>query len=198
MSFLSGLFKPVKNIIGDITGSTDASNAQVGAANAGIAEFRRENEQSRKDFDPFRQLGLNAIPQFNRFLDPNQVAQMESSYQNSASFKQLADQARNQQLASAEATGGLGGSAIQNSLAAIAPQLTQNYMDKIYGRTLDALDRGQSATAQTAQSGSNATSSISQLLQQRGSAQAGGALAPFKDLLGAGKVVAGAASGGLF
>ena len=51
------------------------------------------------------------------------------------------DQARNQQLAASEATGGLGSTSTGNALGAIAPQLGQNYLAMREGQQADLFNR---------------------------------------------------------
>lgn len=138
-----------------------------------------------------------------------------SNYYNSDEFKQMASQARNQQLASAEATGGLGNTSTQNALAAIAPQLGQQaYQQQLtnqsnlfslaqgaqqnYLQSLGNLTTiGQNAAAGTAAAGQSYANNTGQLLQGLGSIKAGQAAQPStaSNLLGG--ATTGAASGAL-
>lgn len=136
-----------------------------------------------------------------------------SNYYNSAEYKQMASQARNDQLASAEATGGLGNTSTQNALAAIAPQLGQQaYQQQLQNQTnlfglaqgaqqnyLQSLGNlvgmGQSAAANQAQAGQSYANNTGQLLQGLGSIQAGQANQPSKAQGALTGAAAGAAAG---
>lgn len=136
-----------------------------------------------------------------------------SNYYNSAEFKQMASQARNQQLASAEATGGLGTTSTNNALSAIAPQLGQQaYQQQLQNQTnlfglaqgaqqnyLQSLGNlvnvGQSAAANQANAGQNYANNTGQLLQGLGSIHAGQAQQPSTAASAIGGLATGAASG---
>lgn len=136
-----------------------------------------------------------------------------SNYYNSAEFKQMSSQARNQQLAAAEATGGLGSTSTGNALAAIAPQLGQQaYQQQLQNQTnifglaqgaqqnyLQSLGNltgiGQSAAANQAAAGQSYANNTGQLLQGMGAIQAGRANQPSKAQSALTGAAAGAAAG---
>lgn len=138
-----------------------------------------------------------------------------SNYYNSTEFNQLASQARNQQLASAEATGGLGSTSTNNALAAIAPQLGQQaYQQQLQNQSnlfslaqgsqqnyLQSLGNlvgfGQSAAANQASAGQSYANNTGQLLQGLGSIQAGAANRPSGAAGALTGAVSGAASGAM-
>lgn len=138
-----------------------------------------------------------------------------SNYYNSAEFNQMASQARNQQLASAEATGSLGAMGTQNALASIAPQLGQQaYQQQLQNQTnifglaqgaqqnyLQSLgnltNMGQSAAANQAAAGQSYANNTGQLLQGLGSIQAGAANQPSKGATALTGAATGAATGAM-
>lgn len=142
-------------------------------------------------------------------------AQFLSNYFNSPEFNQLAAQGRNQQLASAEATGGLGSTSTNNALAAIAPQLgMQAYQQQMQNQSnlfslaqgsqqnyLQSLGNltgiGQAAAGNQAAAGQNYANNTGQLLQGLGSIQAGAAQQPSRAAGALGGAVSGAASGAM-
>lgn len=133
------------------------------------------------------------------------------NYYNSKEFQQMSSQARNQQLASAEATGGLGSTSTGNALATIAPQLGQQaYQQQLQNQTnlfgmaqgaqqnyLQSLGNltgmGQAAAANQAAAGQSYANNIGQLLQVLGSINAGAANQPSK----AAGALSGAAAGAM-
>lgn len=151
----------------------------------------------------------NAFQALQNLSSANGQANFLSNYYNSAEYKQMASQARNDQLASAEATGGLGNTSTQNALAAIAPQLGQQaYQQQLQNQTnifglaqgaqqnyLQSLGNltgmGQSAAANQAAAGQSYANNTGQLLQGLGSIQAGRANQPSK----AAGALTGAATG---
>lgn len=155
----------------------------------------------------------SAFQALQNLSSANGQANFLSNYYNSAEYKQMASQARNDQLASAEATGGLGNTSTQNALAAIAPQLGQQaYQQQLQNQTnlfglaqgaqqnyLQSLGNlvgmGQSAAANQAQAGQSYANNTGQLLQGLGSIQAGQANQPSKAQGALTGAAAGAAAG---
>lgn len=151
----------------------------------------------------------NAFSALQNLSSSSGQANFLKNYYNSAEFNQMASQARNQQLASSEATGMLGSTSNQNALSSIAPQLGQQaYQQQLqnqqnlftmaqgsqqnYLQTLGNLvGMGQSAAANQAAAGQNYANNTGQLLQGLGSIQAGRAQQPSK----AAGALTGAATG---
>jgi len=106
-----------------------ASRGQQQAATDSMDMQERMFNQQLDLLDPYRQAGLQGLESLGgvagRPLDRN--AELAQYYQ-SPEFAQMSGVARNQQLASAEATGGLGSTSTGNALASIAPQLGQSYL----------------------------------------------------------------------
>ncbi|MBT0729513.1 hypothetical protein [Rosenbergiella nectarea] len=99
--------------------------AQIGAQNQAYSQLQSaigsqsqtSASQASAQNQAFNNLqGMTGINGMGSFLN---------DYYNSAAYNQQANQARYQQLAAAEATGGLGASATSNQLASIAPSLGQ-------------------------------------------------------------------------
>ncbi|WP_336994793.1 DNA transfer protein [Leclercia adecarboxylata] len=90
-----------------------------------------------------------------------------NDYYNSAQYQGLADQARQQTLRSAQATGGLGSTATGNQLAAIAPQLGQNWLSGQMNNYQNLANIGLGALTGQSTAGQTYANNASQLYQQQ-------------------------------
>lgn len=88
-------------------------------------------------------------------------------YYNSQQFKDLAGQARYQNLAASEATGGLGSTATGNQLASIAPALGQSFLSNQMNNYQNLANIGLGALTGQANAGQNYANNVSQLYQQQ-------------------------------
>lgn len=202
MSFVGDV---IGDVVGGITGSNKAAKAQEKAAAQSQEIAQQQFEQIQQNLSPYMEFGTALLPSLGQTLQPiNRQAELAAYYQ-SPEFAMQSAQARNQQLAASEATGGLGATSTGNALAAIAPQLGQNYLGMreaqqadLYNRLMGGVGLGQSAAAGIGTAGQQYASQAAQALQQKGAAQAGGALAPFQTLMQIGSMAAGAYAGGGF
>lgn len=172
----------VGGVVGGITGTNKAADAQVNAANQSNALQQQMYQEAIQRYAPFLEAGMSGLQGLTGLV--NNRAGALADYYNSQEFSDLSNQARYQQLASAEATGGLGASATSNGLAAIAPQLGQSYMDSQYNRLMGLTGVGMNAAGMQTNAGNNYGNAYSQNMSQIGAAQAGKATAPFGSLMG--------------
>lgn len=200
MSAVGDLFR---NVYGGITGSNKAGEAQVRAAQKGMAISKEQFEATQKNLQPFMHFGTGFLPQLGETMAPLDRKQELQAYYQSPEFNMMSDVARGQQLAAAEATGGLGSTTTGNVLASIAPQLGQKYLGSrmaeqtdLYNRLMGGVNVGLGAATSTGASGQQYSSQASDLLAEQGAAEAGAALAPFQTLMQIGKT--GASAGGMF
>jgi hypothetical protein len=126
---------------------------------------------------PFRQAGLGGLQGLQDLTTPQGRNQFLSDYYNSAEFDTLNNQALSNQLAAGEATGGLGGSSMQNQLGRIAPNLGLGALQTQLGQYQNLANMGMNASTGSAGAMQNTAGSLSDLYLQRGAAQAGGILA---------------------
>ena len=95
-----------------------AGQLQYDAAMQGIAESRRQYDQTRSDYQPFRDLGYGALDGFGDLIgingDANQMEQIEM-LKASPLYQSLFDNGQEAMLASASATGGLRGGNFQEA-----------------------------------------------------------------------------------
>jgi hypothetical protein len=80
-------------------------------------------------------------------------------------------------LQQAAATGGLRGGNIQAALAQFRPQVLSGLIEQQYGRLGGLTQLGQASAAGVGSAGMQTGTNVSNLIQQQGAAQAGGALA---------------------
>lgn len=147
---------------GSSSGQKAAANATQYAANLQNDQFNRVMEQ----LAPYAAAGLPALQQIQQLSTLEGQNSALNQYYNSDQYQKLANQARYQSLAGAEATGGLGSTATSNQLAAIAPTLGQNWLSgqmQTYGNLLNV---GQSAAAGQASAGQNYANNVGNLQQQ--------------------------------
>lgn len=147
---------------GSSSGQKAAANATKYAANLQNEQFNRVMQQ----LAPYANAGLPALQQLQSLSTLQGQNSALNQYYNSDQYKQLADQARYQSLAGAEATGGLGSTATGNQLAAIAPTLGQNWLSGQMQNYGNLLNVGQSAAAGQASAGQNYANNVGNLQQQ--------------------------------
>lgn len=192
----------VGDIIGDITGANDAADAQTNAANQSAALSKEQFEAIQKNLAPFLQFGTNQLQGLSGLMQPLDRQSELAKFYSSPEFAMQSRQARGQQLAASEATGGLGSTSTGNALASIAPTLGMNYLGQreaqqadLFNRLMAGAGMGLNAAAQQGQAGQNYVSQASNAFNQAGAAQAGGAMSGFNTLMGLGGTFIGA--GGL-
>lgn len=195
----------VGDIIGDITGANKSAEAQQQAAQQSAQISQEQFEQIQKNLSPFMEFGTNLLPALGQAMQPvNRQAEL-AAYYDSPEFAMQSGQARNQQLAASEATGGLGSTSTGNALASIAPQLGQNYLGMreaqqadLFNRLMGGATMGQNAAAGIGTAGQQYASQASQALQQGGAAAAGAAMAPWQTISSIGGMALGGYLGGGF
>lgn len=159
----------VKDLWDGITGKS-AADASLQGANVQSAAIDRAMEEmriSREQFEPFRQLGLGAIPQAGFLTDPNQ--QMDFLRSNPL-FGLALENANNETMKMAAARGRLSaGDTLQqlsNNVLLSASPLINDQKNSI----LSMLNIGTGAQAQQ----QGATSGIADLITGQGATQAAG------------------------
>lgn len=147
---------------GGSNGAKESAQATQYAANLQNDQFNRVMQQ----LAPYAAAGLPALQQIQQLSTLEGQNGALNQYYNSDQYRQLADQARYQSLAGAEATGGLGSTATSNQLAAIAPTLGQNWLSGQMQNYGNLLNVGQSAAAGQASAGQNYANNVGNLQQQ--------------------------------
>lgn len=172
-------------------GAGKAASAQSDATNRGIDLQRDQWQTTMSNLSPYMAAGQPALQQLQSLSTLQGQNDALNGYYGSSQFSNLANQARYQQLASAEATGGLGSTATANGLAALAPQLGQNWLSNQMQNQSNLLGIGMNAAAGQASAGQSYANNTQQLLQQNANSVAAQSNQPS----GTQKFVGGAASG---
>lgn len=160
-----------------------AAGIQSDAALAGIEQQNKQFEAIQKLLQPYVQAGTGALgAQQNLIGLGGQDAQKQAiaALQASPQFTSLLAQGENSILQNASATGGLRGGNTQAALAQFSPQLLAQTIQQQYQNLGGLSSIGQNAAAGVGNAGLSTGNNISNLLQQQGSALAGGALAQGK------------------
>lgn len=164
MTFISAAIGATAVIGGSMIGANAQKNAAKTQANSAAAA--EQGLQDRFDYtnellNPFYQMGAGNIGALNQLASQDfNREQMLSDYYGSGEYAMMNDQAMRNVNAMNEASGNVGSSVGGNALAAIAPQLGQNYLGTMYAQNQDKFNRlnslvsmGQNAAAMQ---GSNA------------------------------------------
>ena len=161
----------------------DAAAIQSGAAEAGIAEQRRQFDAMRELLQPYTEAGLPALEAQQAFLGlqgPEAERAAIERIRGGETFQALASQGEEALLQRASATGGLRGGNIQGALAQFRPQLLSSLIEQQYGRLGGMTTMGQRSAAGVGAAGMETGTNVANLLAQQGAARAGGELGEAK------------------
>lgn len=109
-------------------GGDGGAGAQADATREATALQREIWQTTMNNLAPFTPMAQQYIGQMQNLSTLEGQGNALNQYYNSQQFNDLANQARYQQLAGAEAMGGLGSTATSNQLASIAPMLGQSWL----------------------------------------------------------------------
>lgn len=161
-------------------GASRAASRQADASQQQLDLQRFIFEQQRDLLDPFRQVGVDSLEELRALATPRGEADFYSDYFGSPEFAALSNQARGQQLAAAEATGGLGSTSTQNQLARIAPELGSQALARRTNLLGNLANIGLSGAGSQAAFAGQFGSLGSQTLGNLGNIRAGQAQIPFQ------------------
>lgn len=176
-------------------GDGGASKAQARTQQEAIDLQRDQWNTVMNNLKPYADVGLPALQNLQGLMTLEGQNQAANSFFGSGLFKTQADQARYQNLAAAEATGGLGSTATSNQLSSIAPQLFNSWLSGQMQNYGNLLNVGMNAASGQATAGQNYANNTGQLLQGLGSIRAGQAQQPSGLARGIGGAATGAVSG---
>ncbi|NBW08270.1 MAG: tail fiber domain-containing protein [Caulobacteraceae bacterium] len=170
--------------LGSLTGANQqakavgqASDAQVQAAQLGVDETRRQFDALQQLLAPYVQGGLKGLGGQLDLLGLNGNGAQQNAItalQQSPQFTSALQQGENSILQNASATGGLRGGNTQAALAQFSPALLSATLNDQYAKLGGLTELGQNSAAGVGKAGLQTGSQVAQLLQQQGSAQAGG------------------------
>ncbi|MDC9621066.1 DNA transfer protein [Xenorhabdus sp. XENO-7] len=198
---VSGIGSAVGGIIGGI-GASKGAKEQARSNDRAMDNQMAMYEKQLELLEPFRKAGVSGLEGLQGMAGkPIDRNALTAEYLKSPEYQMMADQARYQQLASAEATGGLGSSSNGNALAAITPQLVQQYLGNMQGQQQDMYNQLMGLTnvglsgagAQSAASAGNANA-MGALYGQQGAINAGRKALPWQIAAGANNSINNGAS----
>ena len=186
----------------------DAAAIQSGAAEAGIAEQRRQFEAMRELLKPYTEAGVPALAGLQPYAQAGAPALEQqqallglrgpeaqraaiAGIEGGAGYQAQVQAGEEALLQRASATGGLRGGNIQAALGQFRPQMLQQEIERQYGRLGGMADIGrvtqqnlaqigQSSAAGTGSAGLQTGTNVANLLSQQGAALAGGELGEAK------------------
>jgi hypothetical protein len=179
---VTGLIVGGTSLIGGAVQSSaakKAGQAQVAAADLGVAEQREAREEMRRLLEPYTQIGVPALQAQMAAVGlggPEAQQAYVAQQEQSPIFQALARQGEEAMLQQASATGGLRGGNIQGALAQFRPALLNQFLEQQYGRLGGLTALGQQSAAGVGSSGMQSAGAIADLLGQAGAARAGSAL----------------------
>jgi hypothetical protein len=165
----------------------DAASIQAGAAEAGIAEQRRQFDALQSLLKPYTEAGLPALTQQQALLGlqgPEAEQAAIERIRGGETFQALTQQGEEALLQRASATGGLRGGNIQAALSEFRPQLLSSLIEQQYGRLGGMTQLGQRSAAGVGAAGMETGTNVANLLAQQGAARAGGELGEAKAFSG--------------
>jgi hypothetical protein len=160
----------------------EASQTQANAANAGVAETRRQFDSAQQVLAPYVQSGQGAMNGQAALLGIGPTGadgqqQAISGLLQSPEYTNMVQQGEEALLANASATGGLRGGNTQRALATLRPNILQQLIEQRFSRLGSLAQLGQASAAGQASAGIQSGAQVAGLLQQQGSAIAGGQVA---------------------
>ena len=161
----------------------EAAGIQAGAAEAGIAEQRRQFDALQALLKPYTEAGLPALEEQQAFLGlrgPEAERAAIERISGGERFQELTRQGEEALLQRASATGGLRGGNVQAALAQFRPQVLNQLIEEQYGRLGGMTTLGQRSAAGVGAAGTELGTNVANLLAQQGAARAGGELGEAK------------------
>ncbi|MEM6162039.1 DNA transfer protein [Erwinia sp. P6884] len=148
-------------------GGDNGAGAQADAMNKSTELQKQQWQTVMNNLAPFTPLAQQYVSQLQGLSSLEGQNSALNSYYGSDQYKQLANQARYQSLAGAEATGGLGSTATSNQLATIAPTLGQNWLSGQMQNSQNLANIGLGALQGQANAGQTYANNAGALYQQQ-------------------------------
>lgn len=184
---ISGSGAAVSSIIGGI-GARKQAKEQQKYQDKAMNQQRQGYESATSWLSPYQDAGQSGLAGLQGIAgQPIDRNQLLTNYFNSQEYQQQANQARYQQLAGAEATGGLGSTATSNGLATIAPTLGQNYLtdmtnqqQNMYSQLMGLSGMGAESANALGNWALNQGNTMAGMYQQKGQIMGGKAALPYQ------------------
>ena len=175
-------------------GSSDKSAKYAAEAQKYAADLQNQQFNTiMNNLKPFTPLADKYVGSLENLSSLEGQGQALNQYYNSQQYKDLAGQARYQNLAAAEATGGLGSTATSNQLATIAPTLGQSWLSNQMSNYNNLANIGLGALQGQVNAGQTYANNMSSIAQQSAALAAANANKPS----GLQTAISGGASGAM-
>lgn len=161
-------------VLGNIVGAganKRAAEAQAAAFQRGQDTQMQMFEQGQAATQPYRDVGSQALTEYQQLLTPEGQGAFFEQYQTSPMFQAMQKQAEDANLRAASATGGLRTGQTGVAMASIAPQLAMQGLQQRLGGLQNLYATGAGAAGQTAGLAPQVGSQIANLMSQQGAAQ---------------------------
>lgn len=174
-----GIFSVLSGVIGGNAkkkASQKAMQAQVDAANRGIEIQAQQYQTTRNDYMPYTEAGVKAIGAYGDLLGSNGTAAQATAVQGleaSPFFQQNLDDANENLLQTASATGGVRGGNTAGAIGELSPQLLQQYYQQAMSGYGNLAQLGLGATGAVANAGATNANAATALNGQIGGYRAG-------------------------
>lgn len=163
-------------------GAKKAAKVQAAAYQKGIDETARQFNVTQQNLAPYLAAGGQGLNGFLTLLGlngNNQQGSAINALMQSPQYTSAYDNGVDTILANAAATGGLRGGNTQNSLASFGGNLLSSLIQNQLGNYGSLINVGSGTGSTLGQLGQNNSQQISQLLAQKGNAQATATAAPY-------------------
>ena len=186
-SVISGVAGGVSTILGGI-GANKAAKQQQKYQDKAMDQSKAGYNSAVNWVSPYEQAGRTALEGLKGIAgQPIDRNASLAEYFASPEYQMMGDQARNQVLRSAQATGGLGSTATGNLLSSIAPTLGQNYLadmtnqqQNMYGQLMGLSGFGAEAANALGNYAIGQGNNMAGMYQQKGQIMAGKAAIPWQ------------------
>ncbi|EDT5233583.1 DNA transfer protein [Salmonella enterica subsp. enterica serovar Gaminara] len=178
-------------------GSSSSGAKEAAEATKYAADLQNQQFNTiMNNLKPFTPLADKYIGSLEGLSSLEGQGQALNNYYNSQQYQDLAGQARYQNLAAAEATGGLGSTATSNQLSAIAPTIGQQWLSGQMNNYQNLANIGLGALQGQANAGQTYANNMSQISQQSAALAAANANRPSAMQSAVGGAASGALLGG--
>lgn len=169
----------VSGIFGGASAARSAGDVQAKAAEAGVAEQRRQFDITQGNLDPFLQAGTGALQTQQALLGqlgPEAAAAAQAQFLAAPGQQFAEERAQKNLLQNASAIGGLRGGNVRSALVEQGAGFAAQQFGDFQNRLAALSGSGQTTATSLGQLGSQSATNISGLLQAGGQAQASGIL----------------------
>ncbi|WP_260598854.1 hypothetical protein [Sphingomonas endolithica] len=156
--------------------SQKATDAMVAAMNRGIDTQNAFQQQIRTDYMPFTEAGVKAIGGFGDLLGTNGAGAQGTAVDNlklSPFYQQSLDDANENLLQTASASGGVRGGNTAGAIGQLSPAILAQYYQQALSGFGTMAQLGLGAQGTVTQTGANTTDNVTNLMGQIGQAKAG-------------------------